>query len=273
MDTNSNAITAGYEKGEFSGEHLGTATYSLEDNKLRFYPFHRLDKEDYERIRTAGFIWAPKQELFVAPAWSPSREDLMLEWCGDIDDEDTSLAERAEARAERFQDYSADAGQRAESAREQVDYIANGRPLGQPILVGHHSMRKAMRDQEKIEAGIRRAINEFDKADYWKERARGSLRHASRRERPDVIYRRIKKLEADLRKAEKGLKEAAALKPEVQAVGYKAYPWHYTNSDEDKALFETASLEKLAEVARVRIANTIRHYTRWITHYNNRLAY
>ena len=63
MDTNSNALPAGYEKGEFSGEYLGTATYSLEDNKLRFYPFHRLDKEDYERIRAAGFIWAPKQEL------------------------------------------------------------------------------------------------------------------------------------------------------------------------------------------------------------------
>ena len=49
------------------------ATYSPEDNKLRLYPLSRLPKELYERVRAAGFIWAPKQELFVAPAWTPDR--------------------------------------------------------------------------------------------------------------------------------------------------------------------------------------------------------
>ena len=48
------------------------------------------------RVRGAGFIYAPKQELFVAPMWTPEREDLLLELCGEIDDEDTSLVERAE---------------------------------------------------------------------------------------------------------------------------------------------------------------------------------
>ena len=44
-----------------------TATYSPEDNKLRLYSATRLDKETYARVRAAGFIYAPKQELFVAP--------------------------------------------------------------------------------------------------------------------------------------------------------------------------------------------------------------
>ena len=77
------------------------ATYSPEDNKLRFYPDGRLNPEDYARIKTAGFKWAPAQKLFVAPAWSPSREDLMIEWAGEVGDEDTSLVDRAEERAER----------------------------------------------------------------------------------------------------------------------------------------------------------------------------
>ena len=44
-----------------------TATYSPEDNKLRLYSSTRLDREIYAGVRGAGFIYAPKQELFVAP--------------------------------------------------------------------------------------------------------------------------------------------------------------------------------------------------------------
>ena len=65
-------------------------TYSPEDNKLRLYPAWRLDPEEYERVKSGGFRWAPKQELFVAPAWTPAREDLLRSMCGEIGDEDTS---------------------------------------------------------------------------------------------------------------------------------------------------------------------------------------
>jgi hypothetical protein len=37
--------------------------------------------------------------------WTPEREDLLIELCGEIADEDTSLVERAEERADRFVDY------------------------------------------------------------------------------------------------------------------------------------------------------------------------
>lgn len=82
-----------------------TATYSPDDNKIRLYASSRLDKETYERVREAGFIWAPKQALFVAPMWTPERADLATELAGEIGDEDTTLTERAEDRAERFQEY------------------------------------------------------------------------------------------------------------------------------------------------------------------------
>ena len=76
------------------------ATYSPEDNKLRLYPAYRLDKEDYNLLRSKGFKWAPKQELFVAPMWTPYREDILLEMCGEIGDEDTSLVDRAGDRGQ-----------------------------------------------------------------------------------------------------------------------------------------------------------------------------
>jgi hypothetical protein len=49
-------------------------TYSPEDNKLRLYSSTRLDRELYARVRGTGLIYAPKQELFVAPVWTPERE-------------------------------------------------------------------------------------------------------------------------------------------------------------------------------------------------------
>ena len=145
-----------------------TATYSPEDNKLRLYSSTRLDRELYARVRGAGFIYAPKQELFVAPMWTPEREDLLIELCGEIDDEDTSLVERAEERADRFVDYKDKRISDAERAQEAVSRIADNIPLGQPILIGHHSERHARKDAERIENGMRKTVKMWHTANIGK---------------------------------------------------------------------------------------------------------
>ncbi|EFN5164516.1 DUF3560 domain-containing protein [Escherichia coli] len=179
------------------------ATYSPDDNKLRLYASLRLDEETYSLINKAGFRWAPKQELFVAPAWTPGREDVLLSLAGDIEDEDSTLFDRQEQRAGRFSDYSDRRAVESEQALAHVDSLASAVPLGQPILVGHHSERRARRHAQKIENGMKRAVMLFERAEYWEQRAQASLRHAKYKERPDVRYRRIKKIEAELRKSQK----------------------------------------------------------------------
>ena len=52
------------------------ATYSPDDNKLRLYAASRLDQETYKKVHDAGFRWAPKQALFVAPAWKTCSSHL-----------------------------------------------------------------------------------------------------------------------------------------------------------------------------------------------------
>lgn len=185
-----------------------TATYSPEDNKLRLYSMARLDPETYARVKAAGFGWAPKQGLFVAPMWTPEREDLLLELAGEIGDEDTSLVERAEERADRFEGYHERRAEDAERAKEAVRQIADGIPFGQPILVGHHSERHARRDAERIENGMRKAVQLWRTSVYWEQRAAGALRHAKYKERPDVRARRIKGLEAEVRKLDRMDKES-----------------------------------------------------------------
>lgn len=189
-----------------------TATYSPEDNKLRLYASTRLDAETYQRVRDAGFIWAPKQELFVAPMWTPARADLCIELAGDIGDEDTSLVDRAEDRAERFETYSEKRAEDADRAHAAVAAIADNIPLGQPILVGHHSERHARRDAERIQNGMRKAVRMWETSKYWTRRAAGAISAAKYKERPDVRARRIKGLESEARKWERNRKTAEVMR-------------------------------------------------------------
>ena len=50
-----------------------TATYSPDDNKLRLSSATRLDRDVYDRVKAAGFAWAPKQDQFIASMWTPAR--------------------------------------------------------------------------------------------------------------------------------------------------------------------------------------------------------
>ncbi len=180
-----------------------TSTYSPEDNKLRLYATQWLDDDVYAMIREQGFRWAPKQELFVAPTWTPGREDMLTELCGGIGDEDTSVSERAEDRAERFEGYQANRARDAETARAAVAEVADNIPLGQPILVGHHSEKHARRDQQRIENGMRRAVKMWRTSEYWERRADGVISSASYKATAPVRARRIKKLQAAERKSSK----------------------------------------------------------------------
>lgn len=285
-----------------------TATYSPDDNKLRLSSVQRLDAETYARVRAAGFSWAPKQGIFVAPMWTPEREDLLVELCGDIGDEDTSLVDRAEQRAERFEEYSERRAADAERAHEAVAAIADGIPMGQPILVGHHSERHARRDAEKIENGMRRAVKMWETSKYWQSRAAGAIRHAKYKELPAVRARRIKTLEAEQRKAirsrdqvkmwlhlwtecanekDGALQAAVALKiasacnlsmprKEGDRPDFNQRPDVYSVLHNSyPSLYAPRTLEEVLEYATSPnvYPPTIARYERWIAHYENRLGY
>jgi protein-L-isoaspartate O-methyltransferase len=277
------------EQGRAEPEYIGTGTYSPDDNKLRLYPFARLDRETYERVKAAGFKWAPKQEIFVAPMWTPLRADLLAELCGDLEDEDKSLTERAEERAERFDDYSGKRAREANRAHESVSAIADNIPLGQPILIGHHSEKRARKDAARIENGMRRAVKLWDTSNYWKARAAGALHHAKYKELPAVRHRRVKGLEADKRKQERTRDESRT----------KLALWLAGDLDHAKALrianFDSihvrqpgkewpASLWSLLEAENMTVAEAsataVKHHNRviayaerWIAHYEFRLSY
>ncbi|UAN65826.1 DUF3560 domain-containing protein [Serratia sp. JSRIV006] len=276
------------------------ATYSPDDNKLRLYTSQRLDDETYAIVSKAGFKWAPKQDLFVAPAWTPRREDVLIALAGEIEDDDSTLIERQEERAERFSGYSDKRASESGQTLSHVDKLAAAVPFGQPILVGHHSERKARRHAQKIENGMQKAVMLFEQAEYWQHRAKASLLHGKYKERPDVRYRRIKGIKADLRKAERTIEEANKYLTRWRADGLdlkralaisdfehvaacfslEQYPRPPEKSQYEGMMSLYSALkndiitpEQARNIAVSYHESTIRHYRRWATHYENRLNY
>lgn len=276
------------------------ATYSPEDNRLRVRSTVRLAAEDAAKLKAAGYKWAPKQELWVAPMWTPEREDLAIELCGEIDDEDTSLVERAEERAERFEGYRDHRIADAEAAQKHVESISNGIPLGQPILVSHHSERRARKDAERIQNGMRKAVKAWQTAEYWTDRARGALRHAKYKELPRVRANRIKKLEAEERKHQREREQATkflAAWTRVQnlveaeseeaakglalkianfdhvSVPVTIHGKPFTSSVWSELDGSKMTAAAAAELARNIHTRRIEWHDRWLVHLSNRLAY
>jgi phospholipid N-methyltransferase len=232
--------------------------------------------------------------------WTPSRVDLLLELCGEIGDEDTSLVDRAEARAERFEEYSDKRAGDADLARNAVAAIADNIPFGQPILVGHHSERRARKDAERIENGMRRAVRMWETSAYWKQRAAGALCHAKYKELPAVRHRRIKGLEADKRKQERSIAESERLLADWRCEGLTlARAMGIANYDRISRCFSLADFprnppasqyegmmslwsaldggvideQQARDIAIPAHVGRIAWARRWLEHFDNRIAY
>lgn len=185
-----------------------TATYSPEDNKIRLYSTTRLDSETYARVKEAGFAWAPKQELFVAPKWTPQREDLAMELAGEIEPEEMTVAERAELKAERLDGIAHKRARQANAFQAAANELSQAFYMGQPILVGHHSERKARKTQERMHSAMSNAVNASKDANYWLYRASGVEAHANMKNDPRVRANRIKTLLAELRDLQRDINHA-----------------------------------------------------------------
>ncbi len=140
----------------------------------------------------------------------------------------------------------------------------------------------------------------FERAEYWEERARSALLHAKYKERPDVRWRRIKKIEADLRKAEKTIAQSQKYLTMWRAESLDlnmaklisshdhisaCFPLDTYPRPAEKASMKGAgrygrppdddiiTTEQAREIAIRYHERQIQHQQRWVNHYQNRLIY
>lgn len=108
---------------------------------------------------------------------------------------------KVEAKAERYQGYASNAAARATSASDRRHAIADMIPLGQPILVGHHSERGHRRDIARMDSMMRHEIDDTNKAQHWQRRAAAVMNdraiHGDDPEAVDKLRAKIAALEAE----------------------------------------------------------------------------
>lgn len=142
-----------------------------------------------EILREAGF------EVVVDIDGAPRKfEEQEADRADRMDDRATALHAKADRKA-------GEAEHRYQAAREIGDNI----PMGQPVLVGHHSERGHRRDLARMDGHMRASVEADREATTAADRAAAAERHMDARNNPRRVYRRIRKLEADLRRAQRYL--------------------------------------------------------------------
>ena len=98
-------------------------------------------------------------------------DDMSASAAGGICPECRTYINRRLDKAGRYSSYASNAAKRSTSAFQRVNSIVENIPLGQPILVGHHSEAHARADVKRIDNGMRKGIDEEKKSNYWAHRA------------------------------------------------------------------------------------------------------
>lgn len=114
--------------------------------------------------------------------------------------------ERQEARAERYREYAENAAKRATAAfNASNDAVANI-PLGQPILVGHHSEKAHRRALERSNSAMMRSVHESEKAAYYAQKAEAVENNDNIYIGDDDAIERLKKKIAELTAVQEQMK-------------------------------------------------------------------
>ncbi len=142
---------------------------------------------------------APSPPASTMPAPEPARNPY--------EEKKARRIERLRARAAKA---DAEAEGRIATAHRTLDMI----PMGQPILVGHHSERRHRRDLEKAHGNLRKGFEAKDRAEELK-------RRASRAEKNDAISsddpHAVPKLQAKLQRLEEMVGRAKDINKAVRS--------------------------------------------------------
>lgn len=111
-------------------------------------------------------------------------------------------AERAEARADRYEEYSSNAEKRAETLQSDFNkYRQDIAWLTQPIIAGHSGSRAFANHRNKVMKRFERGMDEYRKSEYYQDRAATARSTANMAQLKDPVYldNRIKECNKNLR--------------------------------------------------------------------------
>lgn len=154
--------------------------------------------------------------------------------------------EKLERRRARYAELAVLAQRRADQYEKQGCCISSMIPLGQPILVGHHSERRHRKDLERIHRLTSKSLEEGKKAEYYANKAQNYGTHGISSDDPSAIG----KLKEKLLKLEKWRDDCKALnklykKQDFEGIEKLGFSKHWIETQRLKMAGRTWELDKL----------------------------
>ena len=109
-------------------------------------------------------------------------------------------AERKLAKIDRYTEYAAKAQVRADHRSARASTIRRMIPMGQPILVGHYSEGRHLRDLARIDTNMRKSWEESEKAKHYTNKVVGLEHAVDRLKSRSYIGNRLRDARAHLRR-------------------------------------------------------------------------
>jgi hypothetical protein len=184
-------LIEGTYKGDGTAEILKRSGWRYSRNVGWFVPQSR------DRLPKTRIIGATVSALEEAGFTVTTEIDQSLRPTDEVE------ADRVARQAQRVEGLTEKAGRKAtaaDAAEAKADSLAKMLPLGQPILVGHHSEGKMRRHFDRITSTTRASITATEEARESAERAAIAARTTDLRYAPRTVARRIERLEVEQRK-------------------------------------------------------------------------
>ena len=197
--------------------------FNLETTKIELHfdkaEYDALPDEQKRKLKQA-FLWSSARNCWVSRAKEPNlyRAKLVAKELGFIEEqregERLSYAEqlerqseRAEARAERYEEYSANAVGRGEQLQSELNSFRGDNSFFTQPNINSSGGRRFTNYRQKLFDRYNRGFEEYRKSDYFKERAQTARETASQAQfdNPAYLDRRIKECKKEIRNREKNI--------------------------------------------------------------------
>lgn len=188
-----------------------------ESGKLNIFttrPFYDSLDPEQKRVFKKYCLWSPKQECWVSKGKAENSGYLkgLLRKMGFEDngaigqrlpfsEQVAREQERAALRAERAEKRAEKADKQSDALYQTATEMSNAIPLGQPILVGHHSEQRDRRYRERMYNTMGKSVKEQEKANYYRDKAETAKATAegAKLKNPKYLNNRIKEAKAAIR--------------------------------------------------------------------------
>lgn len=122
-----------------------------------------------------------------------------------VEQQETDRADRMDQRVDRLTDRAGKQQAAADATRAKADAVFDNIPMGQPMLVGHHSYKADRNCRERAWDNLGKSIKQGEYADELARRADTASHHMGARTNPVTVGNRIEKMEADRRRLQREL--------------------------------------------------------------------